>query len=337
MNSVIGGHVPSQTPGAKVQVFRTPNVTGATDFAVWSKPRGVSMISILCVGAGAGAGTPNYVSTTNGSGSGGAGSGGIGSLLIQSWLVPDILYIHTGRGGAGALPRSGTSFVAGSPGGQSYVSTIPCLATLAEEIFIISSSNEATGGPSIGNPGVGATVATAANAILSLMGIATWRAGVGGASSNAGAAGDSTTMSASLPLTGGAAGGGVTGGTTSFAGGNITGAGTFPTVSGGQPAALDVRGGAGNGGVFNRMYGLMYAPSNQSAARGCGGSGAAGTVLTVNVPITGAAGGNGSTGCGGGGAGAISGVGGTTAMITAGVFSGAGGSGGNGMVIIAAW
>lgn len=125
-------------------------------------------------------------------------------------------------------------------------------------------------------------------------------------------------------ISGGAGGGGTPTANTNFTGGNITGAGLIPTLSGGAAG-----GGAGQSGIFWGAAGgivsadlLMasaafsgHGPFAMTGGSGGGTNGAAGT---------GGAGGDGAFGCGGAGGGG-------------GVTGGAGGRGGSGLVLISAW
>lgn len=343
MPTPVAFHTPIQTPGASVTVYRTPHITGLSDFATWVKPRGVSMLSIFCLGAGGGGGAGNLSGSDQGTdGCGGGGSGGVGTLIIPAFLVPDVLIVHVGSAGAGAIGSTGSGNVSGGFGGVSYVSISPCLWTTPEEILMISSSTEAGGGPGGNSSGaglrLGGAIGTISNAVLATMGTATWRQGGDGGTAglkNATLPG-SPVMSATLPFTGGGGGAGInTTGTVVNAGGSITGSGTFATVAGGAASAgIGLLAGDGLLGVFNRMFGLQYSPSTFGMARACGGSGAGSTRLGGLTNTSGATGGSGGPGCGGGGGGAVTQDG---SSLIVGNRGGYGGRGGAGVVIITAW
>jgi hypothetical protein len=323
MNS-IGFDIPSENPRALVSTFVTGQQTGSTEFFTWMRPRGISMVSILCVGGGAGGGGGRGgAAASNRSGGGGGGSAGIGTYLFHACLLPDVLQVHVGIGGAGGAGGSSANGSNGSNGGISYVAFDFVSASTPQEIIAISSSGEASGGTgggtTTGAAGAGAVAAATTTdqissvAVCSTLGLSNWIAGqAGGAGSNT-TPGSITAMT-NLPLTGGAGGGGVNTANTQSAGGGVTAASTFPAVTGGAVAT------DGKAGLQFNYPGLQYSPYANGIFRACGGSGAGG-----NSGGTGNIGGLGSFGCGGGG-----GSGGTT-------VGGAGGAGGNGIVIITAW
>jgi hypothetical protein len=324
MNS-LGFDTPSENPQSLVSVFFAEQQTGSTEFIAWTRPRGISMVSILCVGGGAGGGggRGNITFFSSRSGGGGGGSGGIGCYLFQACLLPDVLFVHVGLGGAGGAGGSSANGSNGSNGGISYVAFDMVSASTPQEIIAISSSGEASGGTgggtTTGTGGAGAAAAaTATNlisnvAVCSTLGLSHWMAGqAGGAGSNT--TPGSVTAMTGLPLTGGGGGGGVNIGNTQVAGGGITASSTFPAVAGGAIASN------GKDGLQFWYPGLQYSPYANGVFRSCGGSGAGG-----NSGTPGNIGGNGAFGCGGGGGGGATTTG------------GAGGAGGNGIVIITAW
>ena len=100
--------------GANIQIFRAPAgavTTNATQ--EWVKPQGASFVWFTLIGAGGGGGGIDDASSFNGSG---GGSGGVTNCMIPAFLVPDILQIRVGPGGAGGGPNSG-----GSTGGRTVV------------------------------------------------------------------------------------------------------------------------------------------------------------------------------------------------------------------------
>jgi hypothetical protein len=131
--------------------------TAATSWRTWEKPRGISMIHITCFGGGAGGGGG---SSTNSLGGGGGGSGGQTTLLIPAHLLPDILYVSVGKGGAGAT-------VMGSRGVDataSYVSIAPS----TDVIYVACYANGGTSG-SFGG-GNGGVIAVQTSALMSNLG-----------------------------------------------------------------------------------------------------------------------------------------------------------------------
>ena len=137
-------------------------------------------------------------------------------------------------------------------------------------------------------------------------------AGQAGASIAAGSAGASITIS--LPVTGGATGGGSTAGNSTTNGGNITGVGLIPTITGGVIGSSVLNGQDG--------YSMLLPSSNVSQRLPLfftgGSGGASGGASNGNN------GGMGAIGCGGGGGGA-------------GAAGGLAGLGGDGIAIITAW
>src|SRR5207248_10669435 len=85
---------------------------GTTTWQTWTKPRGVDMALIFCIGAGAsgGGGLTGGPGTSRGGG-GGGGGGGVTRLLVRAFWWPERLYIHVGlvgaAVGAGPLGNSG--------------------------------------------------------------------------------------------------------------------------------------------------------------------------------------------------------------------------------------
>ena len=153
-------HVPTRG-NADVQTFigNQRTVTGGSQ--QWVKPRGISMVHILALGQG-GNGASATAGATSAGGAGG-GSGAQSTLLIPARMLPDILYVSAGAGGAGTAVAS---IVASRPNGATY-NSIP----LAQDTFLIA-------GGAIGNAVTAGAVGTAATAILSGKGIATFLAGL---------------------------------------------------------------------------------------------------------------------------------------------------------------
>ena len=84
----------------------------------WTIPQGVSMVSILAVGAGGGGGGGVTNTSANArSGGGGGGSGAMTRIVIPAICITDTLVINIGTGGAGGASNGGT----GGNGGLTYV------------------------------------------------------------------------------------------------------------------------------------------------------------------------------------------------------------------------
>jgi len=294
-----------------IDIFNLPDVNNniqvfyenSGSWQTWNKPRNCNFVKLFALGGGGGGsgGVTGAANTTRRGGAGG-GSSAFMYAIFPAIILPSTLYIYVGKGGSG-----GGAGAAGTSGETSYVSVEP--NDLQGSAIIVNGT--AAGGGAAG----GATAGTAGAAFtnqsyLIHYGIAQVTAGVGGGIGGSGAIGTSLTIQ--RIVTGGAGGGGPSN-TTNFAGGQITGAGIFPTLLGGVGGATTV---ASNG------YFTSIPTSNISSSRPmffAGGSGGG-----SNRTGTGGVGGNGSYGCGGGGGGG-------------GVTGGRGGDGGDGLVIITAW
>ena len=121
-----------QTGNSNVQAFYS-NPGG---WQTWIKPRGAKSINILCIGAGGGGGSYNAIQQAPG---GGAAAGYV-RATYQANILPDVLYVQTGIGGAGTT----TSPQNGGTGSVSYVSIVPD-STSRANIVCISSATVAGG------------------------------------------------------------------------------------------------------------------------------------------------------------------------------------------------
>lgn len=302
-------NIPAFDP-LRTQVFSATASAGAgatsKHWQMWTKPPECSLIYIWMVGAGGGGGGGfTGAATTARGGGGGGGSGAISRGVFIASMLPNVLYIQTSQGGT----ASTGSGVAGGVGGRTYIGVRPSIT--AADLVMISGAADAGGGAAGtvaagGAGGAAGTIATAALASFSSLAIGLdFIAGdvgvVGGAQT--GAAGTAQVALATVPLTGGAGGGGVT--TTDFAGGAITGAGIAPTRAGGTANAAGAK----------ALNGL----SNELPWYSLGGAGGG----TDNDAV-GGEGGDAGTGSGGGGGGG-------------GATGGLGGRGGDGMCIIVAF
>ena len=289
------------------QVFYTK---GSTDWHIWQKPNNCKMVSILCIGGGGGGGG-GQVGTGSTTRTGGAGGGGAGYSLgiFTASNLPATLYLSIGPGGMG-----GTNGGAGSSGTLSYVSMEPNTTAIN---ILLQSGNAAAGGGGGGVSGtfVGQAGTVWTGGIISDLGFESVSAG------QAGTAGTSsvlpTAVTISNIITGGAGGGGYTTASSWSAGGSITGSGFVPTISGGFGANN------GFGGNGSSGYKSLITNVNTQTRQPLFFTGGAGGGCSNN--LGGGQGGNASFGSGGGGGGA-----GTTASN----FSGRGGDGGDGLIII---
>src|ERR1043165_5257888 len=85
-----------------VQVFLANNQ--GINWQTWSKPRGISMCYMLAISGGGGGGGGFSRSAGNpGGGGGGGGCSGVSRLIVPAYVLPDVLYVQVGRGGAGGV------------------------------------------------------------------------------------------------------------------------------------------------------------------------------------------------------------------------------------------
>lgn len=300
------GHLPTAAPQDVFVFFGNSRIlTAAT--ASWTKPRGVTMVQIFCIGQGGG-GTAGAVGATAAGGVGG-GSGGQSTLLVPASYLPQTLFIGSGAGGSGTAVHS---FVSVKPNGATAASQ-----PVASDILLIANG-------AVGNAVTAAGAATASSCILSGLGIARFLAGTAGGAAGATTptnGGDSTNASTGLVVTGGGGGGGMSATTATHGGSATTQFSAWvstPATGYGATGTSGVDGGKGSDG-----FSLMGENTPRLFLGGFGGGAGFPTVTTSN----GGNGGAGGYGCGGGGGG------GAVTGKTAGV----GGKGGPGLVIITCW
>lgn len=315
------GYLPPQFKG-DVQLFLPQNST-TTFWQQWIKPKGISMVYMLCVGGGGGGGFGFAgLSNTARGGGGGGGSGAISSLILPAVFLPDVLKVSVGQGGIGGISPS-----AAVAGGASYVSmgngltlgTVTPNAILRANGGGLGGAGSASGGGSVGS--AGAVTGNFSHGVG--LGLFNSIAGIPGVLGGAQTGAQGTTQTAvwnTLTIGGGAGGAGInTPAQVGFAGGqiNLQGAvdfaeGTYTPGTafraGGVAGTLTLPGGNGNSGVKSLKPFLNTGGSGGgSCDNGAGGDG-----------------GQGGYGCGGGGGGA-------------GTVSGRGGNGGDGLVLIISW
>ena len=308
------------------QIYTAP---GQTDVrGTWSKPRGVIMVHILCIGCG-GNGGNGFVSLSNlnqvAGGGGGGAAGCTANCLFMADDLPDELMVYSG---VPAVYR-----VTKDPGANSFGNLI-IQATgalpVVSGVTIAGNGTAAAGGAgglngptSIANASKGTSFANIGQA-RNFLGTAALPGIIGGFN----APGTNTTTFTGLTLalgslvTGGTGGGGHGAlGSTGNAGGSLsifnvndfsTGTTVIPGGAGGGLADSN-----GNNGLtgFQPIKNVPYWIGGTGGASGGGASGNGGN------------GGDGGYGCGGGGGG------GCRTGFTAGV----GGKGGNGIIIITSW
>lgn len=281
---------------------------------IWNKPKNSKFVNFFVIGGGGGGGGGRTSALNSATGGGGGGSSSITTALYPANIIPDTLYIKVGLGGAGST-SAGTS---GSNGDLSYISMIPDSSTNIN-IFMQSGSASATagggGGSSVvGSAGVGGTAWAYGTFVFGNLGLITTIAGQNGASGGS-IAGSVANVTPILPISGGAGGGGVSSGGTTYNAGSILGSGFLPTISGGGNGVF-VSGENGFTSINNIMTNFKIPMFFTGGAGGSSNNGGGG-----------GNGGNASYGSGGGGGG------GTYSGGTGGL----GGKGGDGLVIVTCW
>jgi len=259
-----------QTNNANTQIFQN----GGT-WQTWVKPKNAKTVSFFVVGAGSGGGGGFQTGSGAKSGGQGGSNGGNVKLILQASLLPDILYIIPGTGGAGGI--GGNPSTAGGAATKSFVCLTPDTGSVSN-IVCTSGNAAATGGTggstATATGGVGETIATTANMIFVNLGNFIATAGTAGSSGGLTTGGNNAVTAFMVPGSGG-------GGSSTAGGSPSAAAGPFPLQSGATTAT-----GPKNGLIFYKpIFGL---------SGGVGGNGG----------TTGVNGGNGAPGCGGGGGGA---------------------------------
>ena len=295
-----------------IDFFNLPNTEFKTQVfyktEFWVKPRGITMVSIITIGAGGGGGSGQIIPTAaNGVGGGAGGSGAISKIILPSYLISDNLSITVGVGGAGG---SSSNLAAGNGvnGGTTIVSMNRAIGSGA--FGTILTSDGGSGGVRGFGGGAGGAGAAAFNTTSAVFGSLGTYVVNGGASGTNGGAGGSSGVSyiygrASTILNPGTGGGSRNAAGSSFSGGSINPSIYFPGLLGGFSGGT-----RGSDGYFSLTPFFSV-----------GGSGGGGEYTSA-----GGAGGNGGIGCGGGGGGSGGSAGG-----------GVGGRGGDGLVIITCW
>jgi hypothetical protein len=151
----------------------------SNSFQTWSKPPGISFVHIITIGAGAGGSSGLGTNTTAGSlgGGGGGGSGGMTNVFLPAHLIPDILHINIGLGGAGGAPTTSTTVRGtGVAGTGTYVGYYPNQGAGYTICFAAGGSAGNTGGTG----GTGGSTAGTTNIPVSQIGLRNYIAGQNG-------------------------------------------------------------------------------------------------------------------------------------------------------------
>jgi hypothetical protein len=266
----------------------------ATSLYTWTKPTGAKSVDVFCI-AGGGAGASGRVNA--GLQGGGAGAGG--GLNFRTQIPATILSatepVFVGIEGIGGTATNQINSQ-NIPGGTGFDSSFGAISAITTNPFVFAGGGGGGSGTAGGSGSAGIRNVNAAGA------------GGAGGSAAAGAAGSSSPISAA----GGGGGGGAN--TTSFFNG-----GNGQWVLGNNP----VGGQAQSSGVEG-TNGVAGTSMGTSIHAGGGGSGGVGAYSGKNA----GAGGNGGLYGGGGGGG------GCLGNFNASFFSGKGGDGGQGIVIV---
>ena len=283
----------------------------------WTKPRNISFVDILAIGAGGGGGA-GYQSNGGAGGASGGGSGSITKGFFPANLLPDTLYIQVGQGGTGGIIRSGN----GTVGTETSIIVDTPISALTTQHYLLLANGGSFGlaGTSAAavNGGVGGTVWTPSS-IASSLGIIDAFAGVTGGPGSA-TSGVITNVFLTSIVSGGAGGGSVSSTISFINGGSVIVSGFTITINGG------IAGDGSDRRLIDANPGFTSLPSTNTSNRlpmfftGGAGGGA------CNTNNFGGNGGNGSFGSGGGGGGGT--------YSTSSTQIGKGGNGGDGLVII---
>lgn len=310
------GHLPPNFRGDYQEFFGIAGDISAayTQFHTWRKPRGTHMHLFLGASAGGGGGGGHSAAAGSARGGGGGGqSGCMFSMLLPTFMVPDVLYFAPNRPGLGGAPASAG---AATTGLYFITHSVHSAAVATNQFLHLVNSNGtnpgAGTGAAAGGGGGAPTVAANTNWPLGIIGQTVTIAGQAGAAGGVqtGAVGGPI----AFPVTGlrvmGAPGGaGVGTDNVDRAGGIIT-AITGSLLSDMRPQGAAAGSNNGSSGyLLRKPYGFWSYP-------GLGGS-SSGTGVGGN-------GGNGGPGSGGGGGG-----GGTT--------GGRGGNGGPAFLMVYSW
>ena len=231
----------------------------------WVKPRGVSMVRFMLIGAGGGGGVGSATV-----GAGGGGSGAVTSWIGPAIFVPDILRITIGVGGTSGVNGTASSVIYQAKDETGYT--------------LLTANGGTSGTAGVITAGVGGTAST--NNYFGASGIFRTIEGQDGSDGNATGNGANTNNSTTTFLSGGAGGAGSAAGT----GGGVTpNYGYVPlpvTTAGGLVAGADgyfitqpiLVGTGGAGGTTSQAVGT----SGGKGGIGCGGGGSGEDATTVS-------------------------------------------------------
>jgi hypothetical protein len=271
-------------------------------FITWNKPPGINFVQIIAIGAGGGGGGGRANDDSNlVYGAVGGSNGAYTVCFYPASLLPDIIYIQLGLGGAGGTGTGiGVTGGNGSAGGVTYVTWYPSIAASSYALLAALGGNGGSGGATVGRAGATNAAAIASTSIpISQIGNRVFLGGIASTGNTLPA--DITANYRTTP--------GTTGGRWGAGAGTFAAAGiTYPA---GDYVLQPVPGGGNNTG---RSGTSLVSFDDLIFTGGTGGS--------VNRTGDAGDGGNGGPGCGGGGGAAGN------------VIGSNGGRGGDGLVII---
>jgi hypothetical protein len=307
------------------------NILVYTSSANWTKQSGLQYIKVICAGAGGGGGSGRVAgaTATTAGGQGGCGGNINVGYFSASALLGDIYTVNIGTGGPGGGGRTSNATLAGLTG-TAGISSSFATGSGASFIRLIS----ALGGP--GGLGGAAIGSTGANTLPTTAQVSNpyppfYFCGVDGAIDSGGPANAANALSGTRWLAGGGTGGRIFNTEASSSGGSGSAVYSYNILiqSGSPSTAASGLSGSNGAPVLDVIQLLYYSGSNITTGVriGTGGHGGGSGNRSVTPLVSGGGGGSGSLGAGAGGGG-----GGAFGLNT--VFSGAGGLGGDGFIII---
>jgi hypothetical protein len=307
------------------------NILVYTSSANWTKQSGLQYIKVICAGAGGGGGSGRVAGATSTTAGGQGGCGGNINVgyFSASALLGDIYTVNIGTGGPGGARRTSNAALAGLTGTAGISSSF---ATGSGVNFTRLIS--ALGGP--GGQGGAASGGAGANALPTTAQVSNpyppfYFCGVDGSIDLSGPLNAANALSGTRWLAGGGTGGRIFNNEASASGGSGSAIYSYNTLiqSGSPSTAASGLSGSNGAPVLDVVQLLYYSGSNITTGVriGTGGHGGGSGNRSVTPLVSGGGGGSGSLGAGAGGGG-----GGALGLNT--VFSGAGGLGGDGFIII---
>jgi hypothetical protein len=309
---------------------RNINILVYTSSATWSPQPGLQYIKVICAGPGGGGGSGRVglINNVAGGGNGGAGGNINIAYFSSSALLGNEYNVNITGGGPGGLRVTSN---ANTNGGTAPTPNSSSFTTgSGGNIIKLLSALGGTGGTGGGlGGGASANIAPTTTQIPNPFPPFYYCGVDGGPGSTLTAINASDAFSGTRWLSAGGGGGGLTNTNTSGSGGSGSAVYSYSTlISSGSPGVVATGvGGSNSIPIFDAAQLLTYSGSaittNLILTTGGAGGGGGSRAITVN----GGNGGSGSLGAGGGGGGGAA----TNLNV---VFSGAGGPGGNGFIII---